>query len=252
MQARWGTHGDHPVIILTPSSVKEIYELTIKAFNYSEKYRVPVILLMDEVIAHMREKIELFEEGQVEVINRKTPASREGFTAYKADDDLVPLMAPFGEGYKFHVTGLTHTEVGYPTGNPEVSQKLVSRLINKVELHAEDIALYDETDAEDAEILIVTFGCTARSAMQAVKQCREQGLKAGLFKPKTLYPFPEKRYLELIKNKKCVIVPELNLGQLRLEVERITKGMVKVTGLNKVSGEMLTPDEIAAKIKEEL
>jgi len=251
MQAKWGTHGDHPIIVLTPSSVKEIYDLTIKAFNFAEKFRTPVILLLDEVIAHMREKIELYEEGEVEVIDRKVPKEKEGYLAYKPDEDLVPTLAPFGEGFKYHVTGLVHSESGFPTTSPAVSQKLITRLVDKIAIHEDEIIFYDELQTEDAEVLIVTFGCTARSSMQAVKELREQGIKVGLFKIKTIWPFPEKRYLELIKGKKCVIVPELNLGQLILEVQRITKGAVKVTGLNKVSGEMLTPEEIAAKVKEE-
>lgn len=252
MQAKWGTHGDHPVIALAPSSVKEAYELTIKAFNYAEKYMTPVMVLLDEVVGHMREKIELFEEGEVEVIDRKKPEKKEGYLPYKADEELVPTLAPFGEGYKYHVTGLAHAETGFPTNNPQIAQDLNKRIVNKIKIHEDEIVLYDEMETEDAEVLIVTFGCTARSAMQAVKDLREQGIKVGLFKPKTIWPFPEKRYLELIKGKKCVLVPELNLGQLILEIERITKGTVKIAGLNKVSGEMITPSEIAAKIKEEI
>lgn len=252
MQARWGTHGDHPIIILAPSSVKEIYDLTIRAFNYSEKYRTPVILLLDEVIAHMREKIELYDKGRVEIINRKKPESRENYVPYKADNDLVPPMGSFGEGYKYHVTGLTHSESGFPTNDPETAQLLTIRLNNKIKAHEDEIVLYDEYETEDAEILVVAFGCTARSAMQAINDCRQDGIKAGLFKPKTLTPFPEKRLKQLMKDKKCVIVPELNLGQLLLDIQRINCGITKVSGLNKVSGEMLTPGEIEAKIKEEL
>lgn len=252
MQARWGTHGDHPIIVLAPSSVRECYELTITAFNFSEKYRIPVILLMDEVIGHMREKISFDEDIHTQIIDRKKPDLKENYAVYKPDEDLVPPMASFGEGYKFHVTGLTHSESGFPTNDPVTAGKLIIRLNDKINVYKDEIALYDELYAEDAEILIVTFGCTARSAMEAVHSLRKKGVKAGLFKPKTLWPFPEKRYLELIGNKKCIIVPELNLGQLIFEVERITKGNAKVTGLNKVTGEMITPDEIAAKVREEL
>lgn len=252
MQARWGTHGDHPIIVLSPSSVKECYELTITAFNFSEKYRIPVILLMDEVIGHMREKISFDEYKNIEIVDRKKPSLKEGYAVYRPDEDLIPPMASFGEGYKFHVTGLTHSESGFPTNDPAEAGKLITRLNEKINIYKDEIALYDELYAEDAEVLVVTFGCTARSAMEAVCSLREKGIKAGLFKPKTLWPFPEKRYLEVIRNKKCIIVPELNLGQLIYEVERITKGIVKVTGLNKVTGEMITPQEIAAKIREEL
>lgn len=252
MQSRWGTHGDHPVIVLSPSSVKECYDLTITAFNYAEKYRTPVILLLDEVIGHMREKIELLHDSDADIIDRKKPSSRNGYIPYKPDADLVPPMAPFGEGYKYHVTGLSHSESGFPTNDPETAGVLVTRLNDKIRLHEDEIILYDEYETQDAEIIIVAFGCTARSSMQAVHDLRSEGLKVGLFKPKTIWPFPEKRYSEIIKNKNCVIVPELNLGQLILEVQRITKGRVRVEGLNKVTGEMITPLEIAAKVREEL
>lgn len=252
MQSRWGTHGDHSIIVLTPSSVKEMYDLTIKAFNYSEKYRTPVILLADAEIAHMREKIELYDEGQAEVINRKTPRARENYIPYKPDDDLIPPMGSFGHGYKYHVTGLTHSESGFPTNDPSEAQKLISRLNDKIKVHEDEIVLYDEMDTEDCDILLVAIGCMARSCMQAVKVCREQGLRVGLFKPKTIWPFPEKRFLKLIENKKSVIVPELNMGQLILEIQSISSGKIKISGLNKVSGEMITPDEIIARVKEEL
>lgn len=252
MQSRWGTHGDHPVIVLSASSVKEIYELTIKAFNYSEKYRTPVILLLDEVIAHMRERIELFDEGQVEVISRKTPKDKENYVPYKPDEDLIPPMGSFGEGYKYHVTGLAHSESGFPTNEPEDAGRLVTRLNNKISAHEEDIVMYDEMETNDADILLVAVGCMARSCMEAVKICRKQGIKAGLFKPKTIWPFPQKRFKELIQNKKFVLVPELNMGQMILEVERISSGKIKVAGLNKVNGEMITPKEIVTRIKEDL
>lgn len=250
MQAKWGTHGDHPIIVLSPSSVKECYELTIKAFNYAEKYRTPVILLMDEEIGHMREKIELYEEGEVEVINRKVPSTKEGFVPYRPDEDLVPPMAPFGSGYRYHVTGLVHGESGFPSNDPKVAGKLIDRLCKKIDSHEDDIVLYDEINTEDAEVLIVTFGCTARSAMQSVIDLRNEGIKAGLLKIKSIWPFPKKKYIELMKGKKCVVVPELNLGQMRLEIERITKGETKVLGVNKENGEMITPDEISAVVRE--
>jgi 2-oxoglutarate ferredoxin oxidoreductase subunit alpha len=165
----------------------------------------------------------------------------------------VPRLPPsFGEGYKFHVTGLTHAESGFPTNDPQVSGELITRLDKKIRIHEDEIVLYDELESDDADILIVAFGCTARSAMEAVHSLREKGVRVGLFKPKTLWPFPEKRYLELIKGKKCVIVPELNLGQLIMEVDRITRGRVKVTGLNKVTGEMISPYEIISRVREEL
>ena len=253
MQARWGTHGDHPIIALTPSSVRETFDLTVKAFNLSEKYRVPVILLMDEVIGHMRERVELPEATEIEVINRKKPTvSKDEYLPYKADEDLVPPMANYGEGYRFHVTGLAHDETGFPTNSPAVADKLYRRIMDKIELHRDDIVQWQEENTDDAEIVIISIGGVSRAADTAMKQLREKGIKVGTFRPITVWPFPEKRLLELADKVKTFVVAEMNLGQLALEVERIIKDMAALKKVNKVNGEAIYPEEIIAKIEEVL
>jgi len=253
MQARWGTHGDHPIIALTPSSVRETFDLTVKAFNLSEKYRVPVILLMDEIIGHMRERVELPDISEIEIINRKKPTvSREEYFPYKADDDLVPPMACYGEGYRFHVTGLAHDETGFPTNNPDVADKLYRRIVDKIELHKDEIIEWEEQNTDDADIVIISIGGVARAADTAMKQLRENGIKVGTYRPITVWPFPDKRLIELADRVKTFVVAEMNLGQMALEVERIIKDKAKLIKVNKVNGEAIYPEEIMEKIQEVL
>ncbi len=254
MQAKWGTHGDHPVIALSPTSVKETYDLTIKAFNLAEKYRMPVMLMLDEIVGHMREKIELPNIEDVEIYNRLKPEKGDkDYKAYRvADKEIVPRMAAFGEGFRFHVTGLMHDEFGFPTNNSEISDKLLRRIMNKVNDNVNDIIMYDEEYMDDAEIVILAYGGTYRSARSAVKQIRKLGYKVGLFKPITLWPSPEDKIKEICKKVDKIIVPELNLGQYSLEVERIVAGKSAVYSLGKVNGEAITPDEIIKKIREVL
>lgn len=247
MQARWGTHGDHPVITLCPSSVLEAYSLTIKAVNFSEKYRNPVILLLDEVVGHMREKVELPEEGTLEIVRRKLPeCDPEDYQPFKADDDGVPPMAPLGSGYRYHITGLYHDETGFPSSRPQVVEDLIRRLHRKIEDAKQEICLTKEYRTDDCEILVVSYGISNRSAYRAVKDAREQGIKAGLLTLHTLWPFPEEALKEAASHASKVIVAELNLGQMKQEVERILAGQVRVEGLNKVNGEIFTPNEILA------
>jgi len=253
MQARWGTHGDHPTIALTPSSVRETFDLTIKAFNFAEKYRTPVILLMDEVIGHMREKIQLPDISEIEIINRKRPdCSSEEYLPYKADDDLVPPMADFGTGYRYHVTGLVHDETGFPSNSTAEADKLIRRISDKIEMHRDEIESWEEENTEDAEVLILSYGCVARSSKSAMNILRGRGIKAGTFRPITIWPFPEKRLRELAAKVKTIIVPEMNLGQLVLEVERICGCNARIEKLNKVSCEIIYPEEIVSKIEEVL
>ncbi len=253
MQTRWGTHGDHPIIVLTPSSVRETFDLTIRAFNLSEKYRVPVILLMDEIIGHMREKVELPDVSEIEIINRKVPSvNKEEYLPFKPDDNLVPLMANYGEGYRFHVTGLVHDETGFPSNNADIADKLIRRLAAKIDKNAEDIIDWEEENTEDADILIVSIGGVARASNTAMKILRKKGYKVGTFRPITVWPFPGKRLEELAQQVKTIIVAEMNLGQMVLEVERICKGNTKIKRINKVNGEIIYPEEIVAKIEEVL
>lgn len=250
MQARWGTHGDHSIIALYPWSVKETFETTVRAFNLAEKYRTPVILLMDEVIAHMREKIEIPEK--VEIFNRKKPScSPEEYKPYKVNEgDIVPEMADFGEGYRFHITGLVHGETGFPSGSPEIAEQSIRRLINKIEDNVEDIVDVKEYNLDDADIAIVAFGAVARSAMTAVEHLRDEGIKAGLFRPITIWPLAEKQLKELSKKVKNIVVVEMNMGQYFIEVDRVAGKNAKVDKYGKLNGELITPEEIVDFIKE--
>ncbi|HWR44518.1 2-oxoacid:acceptor oxidoreductase subunit alpha [Sporomusa sp.] len=250
MQARWGTHGDHSIIALTPSSVPECFDLTIKAYELSEKYRTPVILLLDEVVGHMRERIDLPDSYETLVKpQRKLPVvSPEEYKAYKPDSDLVPAMAPFGKGYRWHVTGLVHDEYGFPDGSPAATQKCLDRLQDKINYNLDEIVLYENYLMEDAEIAVVAYGGTARTAYAAIDAARSKGIKAGLFRPITMWPFPSKQIKEIAGKVKHVIVAEMNQGQYVIEVERVVAGKVPVTLHAKYNSEAITPDELLATI----
>lgn len=251
MQARWGTHGDHPMIALTPGSVPECFDLTIKAYELSEKYRTPVILLLDEVIGHMREKIEL-PDSYEEIVKpeRKLPeVSPEEYKAYKPDEDLVPAMAPFGTGYRWHVTGLVHDEYGFPDGSPSATKECLDRLHAKVNNNLDDIVLYENYCMDDAEIAVIAYGGTARTAYAAVDAARAKGIKVGLFRPITMWPFPEKQVKEIASQVKNILVAEMNFGQYVLEVERVVAGKVPVTLHAKYNNEAITPDELLEAIE---
>lgn len=249
MQARWGSHGDHPVVVLAPGNVGECYELTIKAFNIAEELRVPVILLSDEVIGHMREKVVLPEAGSIKISKRKEPDSPSSYVPYRADPDGgVPLMAPFGKGFRWHVTGLSHDETGFPTNKGEVAGALIKRLMRKVEKAEPLIRDYATESVDDCDVLVVAFGSSAMSATSAVRQARAKGIKAGLFRPKTIWPFPEEPLQEIISRAKRVIVPEMNTGQIVYEVERIAAGKAPVEKLSKVNCELFFPEEILEAI----
>jgi len=244
MQARWGTHGDHPVVVLAPGNVKECFELTVKAFNIAEEYRVPVIVLSDEVIGHMREKVVLPDLKSVKVSNRKAPASPAGYVAYRADPDgRRPLMAPFGKGYRWHVTGLSHDETGFPTNKGEIAGSLITRLMRKVEKAEPQIRDYATVSTEDCDILVVAFGSSAMSATSAVIQARAKGVKAGLFRPKTIWPFPEETLRSLASKVKRIIVPEMNLGQLALEIERVVAGKAPLERLGQGNWGLFRPEK---------
>ncbi|HHZ01875.1 MAG TPA: 2-oxoacid:acceptor oxidoreductase subunit alpha [Tissierellia bacterium] len=249
MQAKWGTHGDHPVVALTPNSVQETYEYTVKAFNIAEKYRTPVILLMDETVGHMREKMIIKDPSEIEVINRKKPNCKPiEYIAFKPDKDMVPPMAAFGEGYRYHVTGLVHDETGFPTNNNEVAENLIRRLVEKIEKNIEDFSYYEEYRLEDAEVVIVAYGGVSRSAKYAVDELRKKNIKAGMFRPITIWPFLEKQIREVGLRAKEIYVAEMNLGQYFLEVERVAGKYCSVKKINKVNGELMTPDEIINSI----
>lgn len=254
MQAKWGTHGDHPTIALCPSSVKETFDLTVRAFNLAEKYRMPVMLLTDEVVGHMREKIEIPDASDIEIIDRIKPsADDESYIPYKVrEGEIVPPMAAFGDGHRYHVTGLMHDETGFPSNSTENAEKLLDRLMKKITDNLDDLMEYEEYMLEDAEYVILSYGSTARSAKSAIKALREEGIKAGLFRPITIWPFPEAQVLELSKKVKSILVAEMNLGQILLEVERIVKDNCTVDLIGKANGEVITPEEIGNKLKEVL
>lgn len=254
MQAKWGTHGDHPIIAVSPSSVKETFDLTVRAFNLAEKYRTPVIILTDEVVGHMREKIEIPDASDLEIIDRVKPDDNEdNYLPYKvSDDEIVPPMAAYGDGHRFHVTGLMHDETGFPSNCSNNAEKLLDRLMNKINKNLDDILEYEEYMLEDAQYAILSYGSTARSAKSAVKALREQGIKVGLFRPITIWPFPEEQVLKLSEKVKSILVAEMNLGQIVLEVERIAKGNCGINLVGKANGEVITPEEIVNKLKEVL
>jgi len=252
MQARWGTHGDHPIIALAPSTVNEIFTLTIKAFNFSEKYRIPVILLLDEVIAHMREKVEIPDIEEVEIINRKKPTvSSKEYLPFKPDEDGVPPMANFGEGYPYHFTGLVHSEKGMPISDAVEIDHFIRRLHDKIQKNIKDILIYEEYSLEDADIVLIAYGSVARAAERTIKLAREKGIKVGLLKLLTIWPFPEEKIQQLAEEIELIIVPEMNLGQMVLEVERCAHGKCRVVPYNRIDGELINPMEILAKIQEE-
>ena len=251
MQARWGTHGDHSIIVLSPSSVTETYKLTVEAFNLAEKYRTPVILLLDEVIGHMREKVDLNELKGLRVIDRKrSNCNKNSYKAYEYTADLVPPMEDIGTGYKFHVTGLSHDSTGFPTNSVEETKRLLTRLSKKIENNLDDIIMYDEFYTDDCEELIVTFGFSVRSSKDSIEELRKKGVKAGLLAIKTVWPFPEKRVKELSKRVGHIFVPEMNMGQMILEVERVVKNNCEVIGINKFNGDIITPQDITSCIEE--
>jgi len=245
MQAKWGTHGDHPVIALTPNSVQETYEYTIKAFNLAEKYRTPVIMLMDETVGHMREKLIFKNSSEIEIINRKKPTCKpEEYVAYRPEEDMIPPMASFGEGYRYHVTGLTHDETGFPTNNNKISGELITRLVDKVDNNIDDFSYFEEYQMEDAEIVIVAFGGVSRSAKSAIDEMRALGKKVGMFRPITMWPILEKQINKIAEQAKEIFVAEMNLGQYFFEVDRIAGKKCPVKKINKVTGELITPKEI--------
>ncbi len=253
MQARWGTHGDHPMIALAPSNVNEILFMTVKAINFSEKYRTPVMILLDEVIAHMREKVKIPTKEELEIIDRKRPSvKKEDFLPFKADDDLIPPMADFGSGYRYHVTGLVHNEKGFPTSDSQVIDRFLRRITNKVELNKKDIVITESYFLDDAQVAIIAYGSVARAAQRTVKLAREKGIQAGLLKLITLWPFEEEAINRLAEQVDIMVVPEMNLGQMVREVQRAVNGKCRVIPHGRVDGELINPVEILEKIEEEL
>jgi 2-oxoglutarate ferredoxin oxidoreductase subunit alpha len=251
MQCRWGSHGDYALIALCPNSPQECFDLTIKAFNLAERYRVPVMVMMDEVVGHMTEKVVIPSAEKIEVEPRRlTTKSPEEFKLYATGADLVPEMAHAGEGYRFHVTALTHDERGYPNMTPKVQQALVNRLKDKIERHADQIVELESAGCDGADVVVVSYGITSRIAQRAIDLARQKGLKVGKLRLITAWPFPAEQIRSLAAKVKAFVVPELNLGQMVLEVERAAAGQCKTVLVPHAGGSVHDPLDILQAIEE--
>lgn len=252
MQVKWGSHGDYDVIALCPNSPQECFDLMVQAFNLSETWRVPVFLMMDEVVGHMTERVLIPEAGQIDLVERKWTQKRPGeYKLYETTpEDPVPEMVKAGDGYRIHVTGLTHDERGYPAMNVPTQHKLLTRLTDKIRKNGEKIQDFIEDGVEGADIVVLSYGITSRIAVAAVDAARKQGLKVGHLRLRIVWPFPEKRMLELAKTVKAFVFPELNLGQVSRELERILHGQSRVLPVTHCGGTVHEPEVILAKILE--
>ena len=251
MQARWGSHGDYELIALCPDSPQECFDLTIEAFNLSETYRVPVLIMTDECVGHMNEKVIIPPANKIKLVERKWyPGNGGHYLPYKPDKDGIPFMAKAGDGYRFHTTGLTHDEKGYPEINAERQDKCVRRLIEKINNNANKIIRIEEDETHDADVIVISFGITSRIAVKAVQEARKSGIKVGHIRLITIWPFPEKRIRELALKTKAFIVPEINYGQIVLEVERCASGNSRIAGVQHLGGGVHNPADIFNKIKE--
>ncbi len=258
MQARWGSHGDYEIIALSPNSPQECFDLTIRAFNLAEKYRVPVMFMMDECVGHMTEKVVIPPADQIQIVPRRTTTKPPGeFLSYEPCEDLVPDFAKAGDGYRFHVTGLTHNEKGYPSMTVRTQDKLMNRLRDKIRNAADEIALNEEIDLETADVVVVAYGITSRVAMKAIQMIHERGfklgarnLRVGMFRLMTPWPFPERRIHELAGRVRGLVVPELNLGQMVREVERAAAGLAKTVPVPHAGGTVHDPQQIVEAILE--
>ncbi len=251
MQARWGSHGDYEIIALSPASPQETYDYTIKCFNLAERYRVPVFLMMDECVGHMTEKVVVPKPEDIHIENRKlTNKPPDKYLPYETNKSLVPEMIVAGEGYKIHSTGLTHDEKGYPAMKADAQDKLVRRLVDKIKLNADDIIELEEEQVEDADVIVMAYGITSRVTVPAITKARKQGIKVGYIKMITVWPFPEKRVRELAKKVKGFVMPEINLGQVVLELERVVAGQAKVLHVPHAGGWVHDPEDIYKVIQE--
>ena len=253
MQVRWGVHGDHPIIAVAPASVGEVYTETIRAFNLAETYRVPVVIMTDAMLAHMSERIRIPDSSEYECVDRKRPTCPpEEFKPFADDGTGIPPMASFGDGYRWYCSGLIHDETGFPVSdNPQLTSDSIKRLVGKVENNLKDIESYEEYKTEDAEYLIVSIGLLSRSVKDAVDQARQEGIKVGVFRPITVWPFPEQRLAELSQNKRKLFVCEMNEGQL-YHVVRESAGVTPVVQITQKNGKMIAAETILKALKEEI
>ncbi len=249
MQARWGTHGDHPIIVLAASTVQDSFEITIQAFNFAEKYRTPVILLSDEVVAHTRETVELPPVEELHVIDRIAPSMPpEWYIPFEDNSRGVPPMAAFGDGYRYHVTGLVHDVRGFPTQRSDEIEPFIKRLFRKITQGFNEIQITQPYMMDDARVGVIAYGSTARSAKRAVMDARKRGVKAGLLQLTTLFPFPRYAVEEVLRQCRSVLVSEMNMGQIYREVKRVNQTKCSVRKLNRIDGRLITPDEIFREV----
>ncbi len=250
MQARWGSHGHYEIIALAPSSPQELFNLTIRAFNLSEKYRTPVLVMTDAEVGHMTEKVVIPPPEELEIFpRRKPPVPPHEYLPYKADEDLVPSMANFGEGYHMHITGLTHDERGYPVIDAETQERLINRLIEKIRKNKDDIIQLEEDGLDGAEVVVCSYGISARTALWPVELARREGIKVGTLRLITVWPFPEERIRELARRVKAFVVPEINYGQIALEVERCAAGQAEVILVRHAGGDIHDPEKVLEAIR---
>lgn len=251
MQAKWGSHGDYEIIALSPDSPQECFDLTIEAFNLSEIYRVPVFVMTDECVGHMHEKVVIPPPEEIEIVERKWyEGPKDKYLPYKLDKDGIPFMVKAGDGYRFHTTGLTRDERGYPVINAECQSVVVPHLVDKIKNNAEKIIILEEDQIDNAEIVVISYGITSRVAIRAVQQARKAGIKVGTLRLKTVWPFPEKRIKQLAKKIKAFIVPEINYGQIVLEVKRCAEGKAPAFHVPHCGGWVHDPNDILKAIKE--
>jgi 2-oxoglutarate ferredoxin oxidoreductase subunit alpha len=251
MQAKWGTHGDHGIIALSPSSVQECYELMIDAFNLSEKYRVPVVILGDEIIGHMKEKLVMKDRDDITIVNRKQPTCHpDDYRPYDYSNGIAPL-ATYGGNHLLRVSSSMHDDTGYPNNNPEMASRYIKYLTDKIENNKHDIVMTKQFLLDDAEIVIVSYGCSARSALAAMEAGRDKNIKIGVLQLLTIWPFAEEQVSQVLKTSKMVVVPELNLGQVIGEVKKLNDYGTRVIGVNRVDGKNIHPNEILNAIMED-
>ena len=257
MQARWGSHGDYEIIALSPNSPQELFDLTIRAFNLAEKFRTPVLVMTDAEVGHMTERVIIPPPEEIELIQR--PRVRKGdvepdhFRIYRdpdSDDDGVTApMAIAGEGFRFHITGLTHDERGYPAMNAEASEWNIKRLVNKIRGHRDDIIQLEERHLEDAEIVVVSYGISARTSLWPIEQARKEGIRVGYLRLITVWPFPEEQIRALAKKIRAFVVPEINAGQILREVERCAAGRAHIIGVHRLGGDILEPQQVLSALR---
>ncbi len=251
MQAKWGSHGDYEIIAIAPSSPQEMFDLTITAFNLSEKYRIPVFIMSDEIVGHMSEKVVIPEADAISTVSRTKPSGRKDrFLLFKPEENGVAPMPAIGEGYNVHVTGLTHDEKGYPVMSVATQEEMMDRLLNKVRKNMDDIVILEEHHLDDADIVIVSYGVSARTSHTAMDRAREKGKKVGFLRLVTVWPFPEEKIRDLAKKVRGFVTVEINMGQISREVERCAKGAA-CFNVGHVGGAIIDPSEVLSLIDKE-